>query len=208
MPDSPVPLCGHHAGRVYEFAQDLLIGSGNAPEIPPDHDMAIVRMMRTAGLVVRTPGETLVDRAVAAIHDSGRSATAHRIKQAAEWGIELTDANKRRIGKVAAEEFAEREAEMRETYRAVLAHERAHADPDQMVYYMRFGDRVKIGYTTNLAKRRQAVPNDEVLAIEPGTFRTEAVRHRQFAELRITGEWFQYAEPLIGHIEGLRRAAA
>lgn len=208
MADIPVPLCGHHAGRVYEFAQDLLIGSGNAHEIQPDHDMAIVRMMRTVGLAVRTPGEALIDRVVAVLHDSGKSATLHRIRQATEWGIKLTEADKRSIAKVAADEYAQHEAENRESYRAALAHERAKADPDEMVYYMRFGDRVKIGYTTNLGKRRLAVPNDEVLAIEPGTRTLEAMRHRQFAELRITGEWFHYAEPLTEHIEGLRRAVA
>lgn len=73
-----------------------------------------------------------------------------------------------------------------------------------VVYYVRFGDRVKIGYTTNLAARLTAIPHDEVLATEPGTMQDERARHRQFADLRITGEWFTYAEPLVSHIVALR----
>ena len=45
---------------------------------------------------------------------------------------------------MAAAEYAEHEAETREAYRKALAHERAKADPGQMVYYMRFGDRVRM----------------------------------------------------------------
>lgn len=72
-----------------------------------------------------------------------------------------------------------------------------------VVYYLRFGDRVKIGTTTNLAKRRQAVPHDELLATEPGGRQTEHARHLQFADQRITGEWFTYVDPLRGHITEL-----
>lgn len=31
----------------------------------------------------------------------------------------------------------------------------------------------------------------------------ESKRHRQFADLRIKGEWFRYEEPLVSHIAGL-----
>lgn len=72
-----------------------------------------------------------------------------------------------------------------------------------IVYYIRFADRVKIGYTTNLRQRLHNLPHDEVLATEPGTLQDERARHVAFADLRVTGEWFRYEEPLVSHIAGL-----
>lgn len=80
----------------------------------------------------------------------------------------------------------------------------AHAP---IVYYLRFGDRIKIGTTRNLPKRLAAVPHDEVLATELGDFQVEGSRHRQFQHLRIKGEWFQPAQDLLDHIEGVRQGA-
>ena len=92
-------------------------------------------------------------------------------------------------------------AEMRERY--------AETHPpvnraNEVVYYIRFGDRVKIGYTTNMYSRMMAIPHDEVLATEPGTMQDERARHAAFADLRVTGEWFRYEEPLVSHIAGLQ----
>lgn len=75
------------------------------------------------------------------------------------------------------------------------------------VYYMRFGDRVKIGTTTNLALRLEVIQHDELLATEPGSFAVERERHRRFAALRVTGEWFRYTGALAGHIASLRNLA-
>lgn len=75
---------------------------------------------------------------------------------------------------------------------------------DCVVYYLRFGDRVKIGYTKNVAKRRTQIPNDELLATEPGGRVVETMRHRQFAEHRLIGEWFAMGPNLMEHIEQLR----
>lgn len=69
-----------------------------------------------------------------------------------------------------------------------------------------FGDRVKIGTTTNLAKRVTGVPHDRVLASEPGGRDLERARHAEFAGLRVKGEWFQYVEPLVSHVARLARA--
>lgn len=52
---------------------------------------------------------------------------------------------------------------------------------DPVVYYLRFGDRIKIGTTTNLRTRLISVPCDEVLAVEPGSYALERERHEQFA---------------------------
>lgn len=76
-----------------------------------------------------------------------------------------------------------------------------------IVYYFRFGDRVKIGTTTNLAKRLKSIPHDELIAIEPGSHGTEHMRHLQFANDRsLTGhgrEWFKLTPELREHMDGL-----
>jgi uncharacterized Zn finger protein len=72
------------------------------------------------------------------------------------------------------------------------------------VYYLRFGDRVKIGTTTNLALRLVAIPHDELLATEPGSLALEKQRHEQFAHLRVRGEWFSHAGALADYIDSLR----
>lgn len=75
---------------------------------------------------------------------------------------------------------------------------------ESVVYYMRVGNRVKIGFTTNLAGRIAAVMPEEVLATEPGGRMLEGVRHRQFAGLRVTREWFRHDGSLTAHIEKLQ----
>lgn len=85
---------------------------------------------------------------------------------------------------------------------------RAHRPASGLVYYIRFGDRVKIGYTTNLKSRLRVLPHDEVLATEQGSMSVERARHATFDALRVTGEWFRYEEPLVSHIESLARNTA
>lgn len=77
-----------------------------------------------------------------------------------------------------------------------------------VVYYIRFGDRIKIGTSTNLKKRLGGVPYDEILAVEPGSYKLEAMRHRQFDRYRLTGEWFSQGKSLMNHIEQVRQLAS
>lgn len=81
-------------------------------------------------------------------------------------------------------------------------------DPDSVVYYIRFGDRIKIGFSRNLGRRLTAIPHDELLTVEPGARKVEANRHRQFAPLRIIGEWFAAEAPLLEHIEQIKQRHA
>lgn len=74
-----------------------------------------------------------------------------------------------------------------------------------VVYYVRIGNRVKIGTSTNLRDRLQAINPEELLALELGGHNVESRRHRQFASLRTHGEWFRYEGPLAEHIERLRQ---
>lgn len=83
-------------------------------------------------------------------------------------------------------------------------------DPRQhngVVYYVRFGDRIKIGTTINLASRMTAIPHDEILATEVGGRDIEQRRHRQFGHCRIHGEWFRGDDTkLLAHIAKLSPA--
>ena len=91
---------------------------------------------------------------------------------------------------------------------------RAYAPADSgrrhsgVVYYLSFGDRIKIGTSVNLPRRLKAIPHDECLAVERGSFSTEAARHLQFADQRVPGqqEWFLKSRALVAHINELRAA--
>jgi hypothetical protein len=72
-----------------------------------------------------------------------------------------------------------------------------------VVYFLRFGDRIKIGYSANLTRRLQTIPHDEVLLTIPGASTAEANLHRTFASDRITGEWFHASPRLLAAIRDL-----
>jgi hypothetical protein len=76
-----------------------------------------------------------------------------------------------------------------------------------VVYYLRFRDRIKIGTTANPAQRFAALPHDEVLAFERGDRTVEHRRHERFAHLRIPGtEWFETDPDLLAHVDRVRSA--
>lgn len=77
--------------------------------------------------------------------------------------------------------------------------------PESVVYYMRLGNRVKIGYSTNIVRRLATINPEELLATEPGGHELEKKRHSQFSDLRTNGEWFRYETLLFDHIESIRR---
>ena len=71
-----------------------------------------------------------------------------------------------------------------------------------IVYYLRFGDRVKIGTTTNPRQRFAALRHEEVLAFERGDRRLEQRRHAEFAaERQGRSEWFELTDRLRAHID-------
>lgn len=82
----------------------------------------------------------------------------------------------------------------------------------EVVYYVRFGDRVKIGTTKDLKQRLVHIPHDEVMATEPGGIFVEQQRHKQFKHLRAkvgtNREWFQLTAELAEHIAGIKARAA
>ncbi|WP_127792242.1 GIY-YIG nuclease family protein [Agromyces sp. LHK192] len=73
-----------------------------------------------------------------------------------------------------------------------------------VVYYVRWRDRVKIGTSASPRRRLAVLPVEEVLAFEPGDRIVERRRHEQFAEHRFAGtEWFAMHDALAGHIADL-----
>lgn len=71
------------------------------------------------------------------------------------------------------------------------------------VYFVRFSDRIKIGWSGNPEARLKNVPHDEVLAIVPGTMQDERKLHAAFAHHRVTGEWFKAERDLVDFIADL-----
>ena len=96
----------------------------------------------------------------------------------------------------------------------LACHAQADATPARpepsppVVYYIRFGDRIKIGTTSRLLARMRDLPKDELLVTEPGGRDLERQRHREFAAFRVTGEWFKAETPLLVHIARLRASLA
>jgi hypothetical protein len=73
-----------------------------------------------------------------------------------------------------------------------------------VVYYLRFRDRIKIGTTANPRQRLARIWHDELLAFERGDRLVEHRRHEQFADLRLDGsEWFTAGPELEEHVERL-----
>lgn len=72
-----------------------------------------------------------------------------------------------------------------------------------VVYYMRLGNRTKIGTTTNLKRRISSIQPEDCMVYEFGGYPLESRRHRQFAHLRVSGEWFDLQDDLIRHVNTL-----
>lgn len=72
-----------------------------------------------------------------------------------------------------------------------------------VVYYLRSGAYIKIGWTSDLDKRMRAyAPDSVLLAVEPGTRKDEQRRHKMFAAHRTHGrEWYALVPSLTHHIE-------
>ena len=67
-----------------------------------------------------------------------------------------------------------------------------------VVYYVRWRDRVKIGTSAAPRRRLAALPVEEVLAFERGDRSVERRRHEQFAAHRFPRtEWFALHDELI-----------
>ena len=70
-----------------------------------------------------------------------------------------------------------------------------------VVYYLRFDGRIKIGTSSNPRSRLGSIVHDELLGFELGGRKLEQRRHAQFASHRLdSSEWFQVHDALLRHI--------
>ena len=78
------------------------------------------------------------------------------------------------------------------------------------LYFIRCGDAIKIGITSNIKARMRdlAVANARALRvlalIEAGRYEEIAV-HQRFAALRISGEWFRASPELLAFVQEMKR---
>lgn len=93
-------------------------------------------------------------------------------------------------------------ANWREDWREILGVTLPEPEPPapSWVYFLRRGDRIKIGFTTDPATRFTVLRADEVLHVEPGDTGHERALHAMFAQHWITGEWFRPAPALLDYI--------
>ncbi len=73
----------------------------------------------------------------------------------------------------------------------------------EVVYYLRWEGRMKIGTSANPRQRLAAIWHQELLAFERGGRTLERSRHEQFAHLRESGEWFRAEPELMEHVARL-----
>ena len=87
-------------------------------------------------------------------------------------------------------------------------------DPDlplpviEVVYYVRYDRRVKIGTSRRPRQRVASIRHDELLAFEQGGRALEQQRHREFASVREGGEWFTLTDEVSAHVAALRERGA
>lgn len=74
------------------------------------------------------------------------------------------------------------------------------------IYYLRVGDLIKIGFTSDMETRmKQYPPNAILLAQHPGTRETERHMHEKFQPfLALRREWFTPCDEITAHIEMVR----
>lgn len=122
---------------------------------------------------------------------------AHRVEQ---YGVEITEDILRNILLCFHRDWMEQLEAIKERDK--------QTDKERdvsVVYYMRIGERVKIGTTTNLKKRMASIGPEELLATEPGWYDLEKQRHAQFTHYRVKGEWFRYEGAVKQHVMELRK---
>ena len=77
-----------------------------------------------------------------------------------------------------------------------------------MLYFIKQGEHVKIGYTdkirTRLSSLQSANPNKlEVVGLIEGEYKDELEHHNKFKHLSSSGEWFKYDADLCDYIAKL-----
>lgn len=74
-----------------------------------------------------------------------------------------------------------------------------------MIYFIRSGDHIKIGYSAAPSKRLSKISSDnplscELLGVIEGSERKEAEIHLLFSSYRVRGEWFQACDAISKYV--------
>lgn len=77
---------------------------------------------------------------------------------------------------------------------------------EPVVYYMRLGDLIKIGWSASITARKGSINPQGVVAVEFGPMTLERERHSQFVDLHQHGEWFRLDGSLADWIVDRRSA--
>lgn len=84
-------------------------------------------------------------------------------------------------------------------------------EPPQ-VYFVSYGQYIKIGWTSDLlgriAELQKAAPEQLSLLLKfPGSKSDELRLHHRFAHLRLRGEWFKSSPEILGFIEQMAKSS-
>lgn len=76
---------------------------------------------------------------------------------------------------------------------------------ESVVYFLRHGDQIKIGTSVDVRQRVQhlSLPQENLLATEPGGLEREHELHEQWAPAHAHGEWFWAVPALLAYIDEL-----
>jgi hypothetical protein len=76
------------------------------------------------------------------------------------------------------------------------------------LYFIRLGDRIKVGYTENVDRRLTGLPHEELLGVIPGTLEDEKAWHALLADYRAAGrEWYRAAPEVLTQIRRVVESA-
>lgn len=79
---------------------------------------------------------------------------------------------------------------------------RTFDDSNNVVYFARIGNLIKIGTTSNLPQRLASLGNPELLGVIPGGYKVETKQHRRFKDELVAGrEVFEATPRLLDYIE-------
>ena len=125
--------------------------------------------------------------------------TAAILREMKDAGVEIGEAALTIASKMGARRFAMAAAAPRRGRRPAHHQATLTGTSDSIVYYIRRGDSIKIGWTADPVQRFKDLMPDQILAFEPGDVEQETLRHRQFDHLRQHGEHFRRAPELTDH---------
>lgn len=139
------------------------------------------------------------------------AAVCETLREMRNAGVEITEATVAIAVKMGRHRHDAERARQTQTLHAAEPHGLPgrlwpeEGEESAIVYYVRRGGLIKIGTTTQPGRRFCQLVPDEILAWEPGGRREEQARHRQFAHLRLGGEYFRPGKDLQAHCRSIRK---